>query len=148
MPHPNPHHQASYKLCEMHVWAAKGSQLHLSPENCLDWREPPCPEKPEGLRAVADTGIQRLGHLVSRLHDSVGYSCSKAFRGIGLRLDVSWNHIFASSPALSCPLHSIAVSSGHIPSIDHLHNIPIPGSHLGETDTFAHQTRSFQQREG
>ena len=69
----------------------------------LDQWEPPHPEKPGGLQAMTGTAIQNLVTLLQDTATLWSYSCSRAFRGLRLRLDVSWNHIVASFPTLHLP---------------------------------------------
>lgn len=72
-------------------------------KTALDQWEPSLPEKPGGLQTMTGTAIQNLVTLLQDTTTLWSYSCFRAFRGIRLRLDVSWNHIFASFPTLFLP---------------------------------------------
>ena len=77
-------------------------------KTALDQWEPSLPEKPGGLQTMTGTAIQNLVTLLQDTATLWSYSCFRAFRGIRLRLDVSWNHIFAClSLHYSCLPHSI-----------------------------------------
>lgn len=111
----------------------------------LDQWEPPHPEKPGGLQTMTGTAIQ---NLVTLLQDT---ATLKLFMLQGLQRDQAEArcqlklHLCFFPYTILAFLTPLQVSSEHIPSVDYLHKIPLPGSGWKLIkDTFVHQTRCLQ----